>query len=119
MERRLEKAKLQLERTAGGGKSAQQAERLIGLATVHLQQGRLDKARPLLERALELDPKRVDALTGLGTLQLQQGRLDEARVLLGRALAIDPQNVEGMNIFAIGLGNLHMQQGRLEEAREL
>ena len=93
----------------------EEATRLCNMAVQHCQQGRFEQARPLLERALEVDPRHVDSLHNLGALHFEQGRHDEAQPLLERVLVVDPRHVESL----CSLGTLHFNQGRLEEAWQL
>ena len=48
------------------------------LAAVHLARGRPHLAKPLFERALELDPQSAKAYHGLGRVAFVEGRIDEA-----------------------------------------
>ena len=66
-----------------------------------------DKARKILDRALEIDPRSIDALLGLAKLlnhlaYLQQGgdRGEEALAVLERALAIDPANAQVVSLYS-------------------
>ncbi|MBN2491395.1 MAG: tetratricopeptide repeat protein [Planctomycetes bacterium] len=49
-----------------------------------------DKARELLERALELAPDNLDAMENLGILCLERGELERARELLQTVVEYDP-----------------------------
>lgn len=59
-----------------------------------LLSGDLKKARALLEKALERDPKGIDALIALANVQLQDGEGNEAVKLLLKAQDIDGKNLE-------------------------
>jgi tetratricopeptide (TPR) repeat protein len=88
---------------------------LSNLAGLHAQQGRLEEARQLWERALEVDPRHVDMLCELGLLHFEQDRPEEARRLWERALEVDRRHVPTLH----SLGQLHAQNFRPEKARRL
>ena len=91
-----------------------EAERLCGMALQHMQQGQLEEAQPLLERALEVDPRHVNTLANFGMLHLQQGRNKGAQLLFEQALEVDARHLDTL----IGLGTLCFKLDRLEEARQ-
>ncbi|HWQ02862.1 MAG TPA: protein kinase, partial [Candidatus Nitrosotenuis sp.] len=81
------------------------------------------RARPMLERALQLDPKFAEARVNLGLTFLiaveggisnDPGDLYRAEQELRRALADDPSVARGHNL----LGAVHFFQGRLDLALE-
>jgi len=59
-----------------------------------LLSGDLKKARTLLQKALDRDPKGIDSLIALASVQLQDGEGEEAVKLLARAREIDGKNLE-------------------------
>jgi lipopolysaccharide biosynthesis regulator YciM len=59
-----------------------------------LLSGDLKKARTLLNKALDRDPKRVDTLIALANLSSQEGNPSEGLELLGKAKEIDPKSME-------------------------
>ena len=65
---------------------------MSSLGKLHFVQGRDEQARPLLERALEVDPRHVHTLAILGKLHYEQGRHEEAQRLCKRALVVEPEN---------------------------
>ena len=65
---------------------------MSSLGKLHFVQGRDEQARPLLERALEVDPRHVVTLCSLAMLHVTQDRPDEARQLWERALTINPED---------------------------
>lgn len=69
--------------------------------TLH-QQGDINAARVLYERALKWHPSHFDALHMLATIAYQAGQLDKAEALFLKALKIDPDAVYALNNF----GNL-------------
>ena len=74
-------------------------------------------ARPLLERALELDPQHAEAHAILGLLysQASVGRSEEAVASLRRALAINPTMANANNWLASEIS----ESGNMSETRQL
>lgn len=70
------------------------------------QQGDLQGARVLYERALKWHPSHFDALHMLATLAYQTGQLERAETLFIKALKIDPDAVYALNNFANVLQDL-------------
>ena len=58
------------------------------------KRGRLEAARRLYEKALSVDPARVDALNNLGVIQLQEGDYAAARTSFMEAIRIQPNYVD-------------------------
>ena len=58
------------------------------LGRVYLRRGRLEDARPLLEKALAAAPKDWSTMADLGTLEFQQGNHQAAVELLDRSLVL-------------------------------
>ncbi len=54
--------------------------------------GRLQEAKPLLEQALQLDPKLPLAYQNLGLMQLSTGQRSAALASFSQAVALDPKN---------------------------
>jgi tetratricopeptide (TPR) repeat protein len=65
----------------------------LQLAHAALDQGRLDEARSLYERALAREPRNAEAITHLGAVLFQEGRIDAALAKLEEALRIDPRYI--------------------------
>jgi putative thioredoxin len=59
-----------------------EADRLVGEALAAERQGRVDEAQRLFGRALERDPKHLEASLGLGRLAALRGDAEEARRML-------------------------------------
>jgi eukaryotic-like serine/threonine-protein kinase len=113
------------------GQPAVQARLLSVLGAVHRDLGLLDRAEPMLTKALELrererpvDPLAVaEALHELGTLDRTLGELDRARERLDRAREIrerrlppaDPELARTLS----ALGLVYRLQGDLDRARPL
>ncbi|MCA9800837.1 MAG: tetratricopeptide repeat protein [Cyanobacteria bacterium HKST-UBA02] len=51
----------------------------VGLSTICMRRGELDRARALLNSARRLDPRHIPTLVNLGYYNLQTGRIDLAR----------------------------------------
>lgn len=77
-----------------------------------LLSGDLKKARGLLNKALERDPKRVDTLIALASLASQEGNPSEGLELLRKAGEIDPKSIEVLFKTAV----IQEETGKDEEA---
>lgn len=85
------------------------------LAEVWLDRRRPARAVPLLEQALERDPKSAELLFLLGLAQLRAGRAEQALAPLSAATASDPKVRYGAAYLA--LGDAQLAAGKLDEAR--
>jgi tetratricopeptide (TPR) repeat protein len=65
------------------------------------------------DRALCIDPQKLDALLNCGTLCYEDGNLKKAAEYFGRALQVDPNNA----LAHFNLGSVLEEVGRLEAAR--
>lgn len=65
------------------------------------------------DRALCMDPQKLDALLNCGTLCYEEGNLKKAAEYFGRALQADPENA----LAHFNLGSVLEEVGRLEAAR--
>jgi tetratricopeptide (TPR) repeat protein len=65
------------------------------------------------DRALCIDPQKVDALLNCGTLCYEEGNLKKAAEYFMRALQVDPENA----LAHFNLGSVLEEVGRLEAAR--
>jgi tetratricopeptide (TPR) repeat protein len=65
------------------------------------------------DRALCIDPGKLDALLNCGTLCYEEGNLKKAAEYFGRALQVDPENA----LAHFNLGSVLEEVGRLEAAR--
>ena len=72
------------------------------------------EAIPLLDKAVEENPKDADAFNLLGFSHRKLGDFDRAMVNYQTALKLDPNHV-GANEY---LGELHLQMGDVEKAEE-
>ena len=78
---------------------------LGNLATIEMQENKLDDAENHIKAALAQDPNDAFNLTTLGHLKFQQGKYDEALDVLSRAAKLDPQNPEIQNYLGVTLAN--------------
>jgi len=65
------------------------------------------------ERALRIDPQKLEALLNCGTLCYEEGNLKKAAEYFSRALQVDPRNA----LAHFNLGSVLEEVGRLEAAR--
>jgi len=63
------------------------------VAKVYLEAGEWDKARPLFDKVLELEPKDEDWLAQIGTFYFEKGDRAKAEELFARSFAEDPENL--------------------------
>lgn len=82
------------------------------LASIYVDQKQYDKALPLLNKAIALNPKQFKAHNNRGILLKEKGRLLEAIDDFDVGLMLDPGNVEALN----NRGNTYQQLGRYPEA---
>jgi tetratricopeptide (TPR) repeat protein len=73
---------------------------------------RLEEAIASYQRALEIDPKKVEAHYNMGNTLDDMGRLEDAIASYSRALEIDPTDAATHN----NMGNSLRKLGRFEEA---
>lgn len=83
---------------AGGSDSA---EVLAAKGWVHFYQGDAAEAAPLLERAVQADPRSADARIGLGRCLQDLGRLDAATAQLEEALILEPGNGDALRLLSL------------------
>ena len=94
------------------------AETQVALAQAYLQQDDVRKALPAALKALELDPKNVDAYLTLGRIRHMEGRWDQALEAYQQALALDPKR--GETYYLIGVVRYQMKDvpGAIEFLRK-
>jgi tetratricopeptide (TPR) repeat protein len=63
------------------------------VAKVYLEAGEWDKARPLFDKVLELEPKDEDWLAEIGSYYLMKGDRAKAEELFTRSFTEDPENL--------------------------
>ena len=83
-----------------------------GLGLAYQQMGRLPEAAREFQRAIELNPKLVNAHFSLGNMYEQAGRTEEAIAAYEQAAALDP---DFLNV-QFNLAGLYVKRGRLEDA---
>ncbi len=76
--------------------------------------GREADAKKTFERALELDPKNVDAYSNLGIVALREEDPGRARDLFRKALAIDDRAARAWNGLGVALLRLGDERGSME-----
>ncbi|MDW0288181.1 MAG: tetratricopeptide repeat protein, partial [Nitrososphaeraceae archaeon] len=74
--------------------------------------GKYEEAISWYDKALEADPKNVDALYNKGVALGYLGRYEEAIIWYDKALEVDPKNVDALYNKGVALDNL----GRYQEA---
>jgi tetratricopeptide (TPR) repeat protein len=92
---------------------------LLGVAWMQL--GDPASAQPVLERARELEPRRVLTLAALGIAHNQQKQFAEAKKVLGEAIALAPDDAEVLGVLAEaeeGLGDRGAAEAHAKSALE-
>lgn len=84
------------------------------LGMQYMQKGDYEIALEKFERALDADPRHVDALNGLGLLRARLGQNDKAEANFRRAIAIAPDNSAALNNY----GQFLCLQGRHEDGQK-
>ena len=87
---------------------------LANLATIELQQGKLDDADKHITAALAQSPNDAYNLSTLGYLKFRQDKYDDALNALSRAAQLDPNNPEIQNYLGVTLS--HQGQRKAAEA---
>lgn len=98
-----------------GGRKQKKAEEIGSIyrsGVGRLLSGDLKKARTLLKKALDRDPKRVDSYLALASVAEQEGNTQEAIDLLHKARKLEPKGLEILFKLAATFRNA----GRREEA---
>lgn len=98
-----------------GGRQQKKAEEITAVyrnGVNRLLSGDLKKARSLLSRVLERDPKRIDSHIALASVAQQDGNSQEAIDLLQKARKLDPKGLEVLFKLAV----TYQEAGRAEEA---
>ena len=84
---------------------ANNALALANLATIELQEGKLDVAEKHIKAAIAQSPDDAYNLSTLGFLKFRQDKYDEALDSLSRAAKIDPNNPEIQNYLGVTLSH--------------
>ena len=82
------------------------------LGSAYLAEGRYKRAMDEFDRAIDLDPKLVDAHLKKGLYHMSIGKFDEAEEEMGRAVAIAPELLNTRLILA----NYYMRQQKYQAA---
>lgn len=82
------------------------------LANLYAESGKEEDAIDSYERALQINPKYIEAMVNLGSLHSDRGELDEAVELFEKALALDPEDCKARS----NLGNAYYAQERYPDA---
>jgi tetratricopeptide (TPR) repeat protein len=90
------------------------ADYRVGLGTLYLRQGQMDRAMEEYAQAESLDPENHQSLLGIGLVHLYYNRLDDAIEKLERALESEPDFAD-THFF---LGFAYYSRGEVERARE-
>jgi len=83
-------------------------------AVLTARKGALDRARLLLERALQIDSTSANGYFQMGRVSAQRGEWEDAAENFRKAVKIDPQLAEGY----YNLGRILIAQGRVDQAIE-
>ena len=78
------------------------------------QQGRIDEAKLIYKKTLEIDPNNLNSLQLLGLIFLEEGHLESSVELLQQALQINPNETNCL----INLANALTRQAKYKEALE-
>jgi type IV pilus assembly protein PilF len=87
-------------------------EAQLDLARGYLEQGDLNRARPPLEKALQIDPQHVEALVLGAVLFHAENEYELAEQYYQRALDIEPGNAQALNNY----GTFLYSRGRYRDA---
>ena len=98
-----------------GGRQQKKSEEISAVyrnGVGRLLSGDMKKARSLLQKVIDRDPKRVDGYLALASVAQQEGNLQEGIELLQKARKLDPKGIEVLFKLAVTLE----EAGRCEEA---
>lgn len=91
----------------------QNVQALVYLADAQIRQNHFDSARPLLDKAVRIDPKFEMAHLEIGILDSQAGKNEEALRELHQAATLNPKDVQ----VHWRLARLYQAMGRKQEAQ--
>ena len=83
---------------------------LVRLAAVQIEQGRLADAERNLGEALMADPKDTSSLSLLGTLKIREKKYDAALDALSRAAQLDPTNADIFQHLGVALAEKGLRE---------
>ncbi len=84
-----------------------------------LLSGDLKKAKSLLQKVIDRDPKRVDGYLALASVALQEGREEDGISLLQKARKLDPKGIEVLFKLAATFESAGRQQEAMAVYKEL
>jgi cytochrome c-type biogenesis protein CcmH/NrfG len=91
-------------------------EQMVSLANLLVAQERGDEAIEWYERAIQLDPNRLQTRLDFGTALARRGSHSDAELQFKRAIEIDPESAEAY--FLLGELYLAWQPPRTDDARD-
>jgi tetratricopeptide (TPR) repeat protein len=77
-----------------GNVTKEQIDKYIGYGAYQMEQGNLENALELFDKAIELDDKAVLAYANKGSLYSQKGDNEKAVYFYNKALEFDPKNIQ-------------------------
>ena len=92
--------------------NAERVQAQLDLARGYLEQRELERAKPPLARALEIDPRHVEALVLNAVLMNMQGEYKLAEQYYRAALRVEPDNAQALNNY----GSFLYSRGRFTDA---
>lgn len=95
-------------------KSGGEAAQLVSLGKQKLDDGDVDAAVASFKRAVQLEPKNVDAVAGLGEASFEQGNFDVATKYLQQASKLSPRKASYLELLA----QAQFKLGRYKEAAD-
>jgi predicted O-linked N-acetylglucosamine transferase (SPINDLY family) len=101
------------------GHSPDSVRALCGLARARIEQQEFDHAAGILERALQLDPRAIDAYRLLGNLCFDRADNQGARRHLETLLSLDPNDAESRGKLILAYSNIGDLPGAGKHARIL
>ena len=99
---------------AAPAKSGAEAAQLVSLGKQKLDDGDVDAAVASFKRAVQLEPKNVDAVAGLGEASFEQGNFDVASKYLQQASKLAPRKASYLELLA----QSQFKLGRYKEASD-
>lgn len=103
-------------------RNAANVERLLQAAIAHHEAGRAAQAEAAYRKAIDADPRQVDALHFLGLLLYQRGEQRGAVELIARSLALNPSNPRAhytLGIARLALGERETAAASFQECIRL
>jgi tetratricopeptide (TPR) repeat protein len=92
--------------------NVKKAQTRLNLGRQFMDKGLMDMAGSEFEKAVELDPRNVEALAELGGFHLRQKEYEKALSNLSKAIELNPESIDAH----FSLGILHRKQGELDKA---